>query len=292
MNFRLAILVLMFLIVKSTPVFAQTSAPADPAPVVASPSPTAAPVAVVVPAESIISAPLADAVTKQVAGAETSRGSPLGDYDVVTRDDTSDVTAFDFMNIGPNRVVPVAQKDIGVGPARMYNFVFPDRARQDIHLEVTDIPNDTLSQNMESYIYFFPRVNVPAISWPTATSPNQAVVVTLPTGEVVNFDPSTKMMSGGVMSELTPLDLSPVVANRKFAQFAYTGTGVTLKVDARGRDPRLNNIATLQKGSQTCKIPTKLLFDQDPSSDVQFLFAKDEDFNAFLLKQCHMSFLP
>ncbi len=243
------------------------------------------------PPEAEVRSPLMDAVTHSVAGDTSSQGAQAGDYELTVQDADKQVVGFNFTNTGGNRVVPPKERGIGMGPDRQFSFVFPRGARQDIHLELTDIPNEFLSQMMESYFYFFPRTNLPAIIWPAADASDQTVQVILPTGEMVKFDPVSKQMTGGVLAETAPIDLNPNRFNRKFAAIAYSGTGVVVRVDTRGADPRLGTVATVQKGAQTCKVPSKLLFNQDPESDVEFLFATDADFNAFLIKQCKMSFL-
>src|SRR5437667_1143287 len=67
-----------------------------------------------------------------------------------------------------------------------------------------------LSELMNSVMYFFPRTYVPAIR-----KGGERVVVTLPTGEEIEFDSKTNEIVGGVFSE-EPVDLNPDKHARKF----------------------------------------------------------------------------
>ena len=95
-----------------------------------------------------------------------------------------------------------------------------------------------------SKFYFFPRVVVPH----SELSANESqIIVTLPTNEKVYFDAKTKEIVGGVLEE-GPIDLSPSRFNRKFPNIKYTGSGIVLRVNARGRDPRLGQFNNAKIG--------------------------------------------
>ena len=239
--------------------------------------------------EAKITVPDMDVVGESTAGDTTTRGPKTGDYEIKTLDGTArKVVGFSFVNHGPNRVMPVAEREIGAGPDRDFEMEFRNRARQDIQFHVTDIPTEYLSERMESYFYFFPRLNLPAIQWTAADAKTFTVV--LPTGEPVVFDAASKEIVGGVLSETSPIDLGPDRFKRKFAGISYSGTGLYFRVDRRGNDPRLGTVATVYQGQKTCKIPSSLLFNQGEHSHVEFLFATDAEFNALLKKKCQMSF--
>ena len=195
------------------------------------------------------------------------------------------VAGFSFDNVGPNAMVPIHSTDFGSGPDREFNFNFRNRARQDIYLAVTDTPNEYLSQRMESYFYFFPRKNLPAIE-AIGTGAGAELKVTLPTGEEVVFNRNTFEILRGALQETAPIDLGPDRFSRKFAGLRYTGTGVVIRVDKRGADPRLGTIATVTFGRKTCKIPSSLLFNQRQDSDVEFLFSDDREVSALLNRKC------
>lgn len=257
---------LVFLSLSFHPVFAQTTPP-----------------------ESIISPPARDTILPHVPGSSLTISS-IGNYDLSINETTREVIGFDLYNHGANRIIP-KESEIGMGPDRQYSFSFQDRARQDIILMVSDSPSEYLSHRMESYFYFFPRVNLPAIQWDETDPTKPNATVTLPTGEPVTFNGKTMEVIGGVLEELAPIDLNPDRFKRKFAQIRYQGQGLMIRVDRRGADPRLGTTATLTLGSKTCKLPSALLFNQDPQSQVEFLFPTDEEFNSFVKKKCGFGFL-
>ena len=156
-------------------------------------------------------------------------------------------------------------------------------------MTIVDVPTELLSHHMNSYFYFFPRRVLPAIQWPHDGSTTFKVV--LPTTETVEFSTLSGQITGGVLKETAPIDLGPDRFKRKFAGIQYTGTGVYIRVDKRGADPRLGTTATVYQGSKTCKVASAKLFDQNEESSVLFQFATDEAFNEFLKKTCKMTFM-
>jgi hypothetical protein len=239
--------------------------------------------------ESIISAPERDSFTPSIAGDTFDRSSSTGGYMVSIHEKTNRVVGFTLFNEGPNSIIP-HRGEIGEGPDREYGFHFQDRARQNIYINITDSPTAFLSHRMESFLYFFPRTYLPAIT-SSQTQGSKILTVTLPTGETVQFNGDTREVVGGVIQELAPIDLGPDRFKRKFAQFQYHGTGVMIRVDRRGADPRLGTIATVTQGQKICKIPSSLLFNQDERSEVEFLYPSDAGFNELLKKKCGFSFL-
>jgi hypothetical protein len=133
---------------------------------------------------------------------------------------------------------------------------------------------------MESYFVFFPRKVVPAIE-----SIDDKFIVTLTTEEKIEFDRTTKEIVGGVLTENAPIDLGPDRFKRKFASLSYIGSGLMIRVNKRGADPRLGSqIAEISKLGKVCKVPVNKLWDQ--TEKVNFLFPTDESFNQFLKIQC------
>lgn len=240
--------------------------------------------------EAEINPPEVDLASPKVEATDYSRGSDQGNYDVRYANTTNKVVGFGFSNNGPNPVVPVATRGIGLGPSREFNFRFSERARQDIMISITDAPTEFFSHFMESYFYFFPRKVLPALQWP-ADPAIKTFTVILPTNEAVTFDKESHQMVDGVLKEKGPIDLGPDRFKRKFANIAYTGTGVYVRVDKRGNDPRFGTTATITQGAKTCKVPSTKLFDQNPQGAALFQFPTDEGFNEFLKKTCKMSFL-
>jgi hypothetical protein len=207
------------------------------------------------------------------------------------------IVGFEFSNRGGNRVLPY-RYDIekALFFTRDFQFHFDDAARQDIHLFVSDWSPSRdkqfrLSELMNSVMLFFPRNYLPAIA-----SFDERTVLTLPTGEGVEFDSQTHEVLGGVFSE-EQVDLNPDKAARKFAGINYIGKGVVVRANARGRDPRFGTTATINVGSpdsdcagagcnSQCVIPSKELWDQNQKGAVRFKFSTDEEFDQFLLSRC------
>lgn len=205
------------------------------------------------------------------------------------------IVGFDFSNRGGNRILPPRRNiEKNLVFTRDFQFRFDERARQNIHLFVTDwAPSRDgqfrLSELMNSVMYFFPRNYVPAI-----VSAEGRSIVTLPTGEVVEFDAKTYEVSGGVFSE-GPVDLNPNKAARKFPAVNYTGKGVVVRASARGNDPRLGTTATITAGSPAsncnkgmrcnrCQVPSKELWEQE--GGVRFKFPTDREFDRYLVSRC------
>lgn len=249
--------------------------------------------------ESLIAAPIVDLASAQlkydtvVFGRTSDAPSPSGWQYRVNRN--NQVVGFEFSNRGGNRILP-NRYDISKNLlfTRDFQFRFDDRARQDIHLAVTDWPPSAdrqfrLSDLMNSIMHFFPRNYLPAIA-----SLDGKYLVTLPTGEQIQFDALTHEILGGVLSEV-PVDLTPNRAARKFPGVNYSGKGVVVRVNARGADPRLGTTATIMTGSppadcpkgkkcDQCQVPSRELWSQ--SGAVRFKFPTDAEFDQYLRSRC------
>jgi hypothetical protein len=211
------------------------------------------------------------------------------------KDRQSRIVGFELSNRGGNPILP-PRHDIGRNLffTRDFQFRFDDRARQDIHLVISDWPPSKdrqfrLSELMNSVLHFFPRRYLPAI-----LRSNGRTLVTLPTGEQVEFDANTHEIVGGVFSE-APVDLNADRAARKFPAVAYLGQGLLVRADARGKDPRIGNMAVIttgappsncqgESGCNQCRVPSQELWQQDGA--VRFRFSSDSDFHRYLLARC------
>jgi hypothetical protein len=205
------------------------------------------------------------------------------------------IVGFEFSNHGGNRILP-QRYDIRKNLlfTRDFQFRFDDRARQDIHLAITDwVPSADhqfrLSELMNSVMHFFPRNYLPAI-----TSLDGRYLVTLPTGELIQFDARTREIVSGVLSE-APVDLTPNRGARKFPRVGYGGKGVVVRANARGADPRIGTMATITTGSPAadcakdkkcdrCQVPSRELWTQNGA--VRFKFSTDADFDRYLRARC------
>ena len=114
----------------------------------------------------------------------------------------SQIVGFEFSNHGGNQILPPrydSSKDQLY--TRDFQFRFDDRARQDVHLSITDWVASRnkqfrLSELMNSIMLFFPRNYLPAV-----VTVGDRNILTLPTGEEVEFNAATHEVSGGVFSE-------------------------------------------------------------------------------------------
>ncbi len=211
------------------------------------------------------------------------------------RTNMGQIVGFEFSNHGGNPILP-PRRDISKNQffGRDFQFRFDDRARQDIYLMVTDwAPSRDrqfrLSELMYTLMHFFPRSYLPAI-----VSFNGRTLITLPTGEEVEFNPQTHEILAGVLSE-APVDLNPDRNARRFPAIAYNGKGVVVRAHSRGADPRIATTATISTGSplpacnkgsacQQCRLPARELWEQ--SAAMRFKFATDQEFDRFLLARC------
>jgi hypothetical protein len=282
---------------------AEAQAPSDPDPesaaeiaAAASPQSAARTLKEIFP-ESHLAAPIQD-----FAGAATkydtrvfSRdlGAPLALAWQYREDPHGMIVGFDFSNRGGNRILPERYNiDKNLFFTRDFQFRFDDRARQDIYLSVTDWAASRdrqfrLSELMNTVMHFFPRKYVPAIAVAGGRS-----IVTLPTGEQVEFDAETHEVVGGAFAE-APVDLNPDRAKRRFAAVDYVGTGLVVRADARGSDPRLGASATIAVSEpgcagegckKVCRVASTELWDQKGA--VRFKFATDEEFDRYLQSRC------
>ena len=204
------------------------------------------------------------------------------------------IVGFEFSNHGGNSIL-TPRRDATKNQffTRDFQFRFDDRARQDIHLLISDwvASRDRafrLSSLMHSLMHFFPRSYLPAI-----VNTGDSNIVTLPTGEEIEFNAVTKEIRGGVLAE-SPVDLSPD-RDRKYPAVTYQGQGVLVRADARGADPRIGTIATISAGispstcdkpggCRQCEVPSKELWDQ--SGAVRFKFISDQEFDRYIIARC------
>jgi hypothetical protein len=240
--------------------------------------------------ESLLGAPERDPVSPEVTYAtvllDRSADTPLFLGWQYRKDPQEKIVGFEFSNRGGNRIIP-HRYDIekNLFFSRDFQFRFDDRARQNIHLFVTDwAPSRDrqfrLSELMHSIMHFFPRNYLPAIY-----SVGARTIVTLPTGEEVEFNAETHEILGGAFSE-TPVDLNPDKTSRKFAGIHYNGRGLVVRANARGVDPRLGTTATITTGSKgvQCQVPSREMWEQNGA--VRFRFPTDEEFDRYLLSRC------
>lgn len=249
--------------------------------------------------ESALAAPDKDGASRNIAyDTQVSARAPDNRKDAgwhYRRNRQGNIVGFEFSNTGGNSILP-SRRDAAKNQffTRDFQFRFDERARQDIHLLITDwvASRDRqfrLSELMTSLMHFFPRTTLPAI-----VNFGDRNIVTLPTGEEVTFDAATHEIRGGVLAE-TPVDLNPDRSARKFPGIEYTGKGVIVRANARGTDPRIGTMAVISSGALAvacapgtdcgqCRVPSRELWEQ--SGAVRFKFSIDKEFDRFLTARC------
>jgi hypothetical protein len=245
--------------------------------------------------ESLLGPPDIDTASPRVVYDSVVLGRPLEAGWHYRENSRHQIVGFEFSNRGGNSVLPRRYEiEKNLFFTRDFQFRFDDRARQDIHFFIADwAPSRDrqfkLSELMNSVMHFFPRDYLPAI-----VSSGERTIVTLPTGETVEFDASTHEILGGAFSEM-PVDLNPDKTTRKFAGIDYVGKGVLVRANSRGKDPRLGTVATITTGSpapdcgqmpgcRQCQVPSKELWEQTGAT--RFRFATDLEFDRYLLARC------
>jgi hypothetical protein len=284
--------------------------PAPEAPMPATPAEPAKPPAIPPPVigkppidrslpEAIIAAPAKDLASRKIEYGTMISGrtanAQLKTGWQYRRTRQGQIVGFEFSNHGGNPILG-PRRDAAKNQffTRDFQFRFDDRARQDIHLMISDwVPSRDrvfrLSELMNSLMHFFPRSYLPAIA-----NAGDKDIVTLPTGEEVEFNAVTKEVLAGALKEL-PVDLTPDRGGRKYPGVNYQGQGVLVRADARGADPRLGKSAIISTGTpppdcdkpdgcRQCEVPSKELWDQ--SGAVRFKFQTDQEFDRYLTTRC------
>lgn len=188
---------------------------------------------------------------------------------------------FELRMRGPNEIAgdPIDPREY---TERQWRFVTNDNSKRESYLWITDdAGSGYLSQLMESIILIVPRKMKQ-----TVEVVNGDLHVTLPTGEKVIYDKQTRKVKGGVLTE-GKIDLNPDRFKRKFAPISYSGTGISIRVDKRGEDPRLiPGKAVVTQNGKTCSVPARDLW----TSDADFKYADDEKLVAYLNSKCGKKF--
>lgn len=189
-------------------------------------------------------------------------------------------TGFSFRSIGPNEIAgpPIDPSEKTV---REWRFLNEDGSRRETYLWIQDdAGSGYLSQLMESVILIIPRKMKPAVE-----TVGDELHVTLTTGEKVIYDKETRLIKGGVLKE-GKIDLNPDRFKRKFAPITYSGTGISIRVDKRGEDPRqIPGNATITQNGKTCSVPAPQLW-----KNAEFRFANDKALVDFLNSKCKSKF--
>jgi len=183
-------------------------------------------------------------------------------------DGSERVVGFALTDKGSKRINPRGLK--GSGAKREFLFQFPDRAREETALLVSDdvrLSKRYSHDNMFREIHFFPRRQLP-----TLQRNGKRFEVHLPTGEPVLFDASTAEVVGGVLAE-KPIDFNRNRHARKNPRISYKGKGLMITVAQRGEAPRRAKVWGRKKRAEiryparyakACYMSPALLWDQRP----------------------------
>lgn len=208
------------------------------------------------------------------------------------------MVGFSMTNRGSERINPAGRQRKGA--MRIFTFLFPDRARENIYLTINDDVNISgrFSQdNMFRELHFFPRLQLPTIE---KLGDGQVLRVTLPTGEPVLFDAATKEISGGVLNE-APMDFNRNRFARANPRIDYQGDNLMITVAQRGEAPRRAQIWGQTKFAEVnypakyrkpCRISPGKIWDQRPKkgdSDptLTMLYPTDAELFKTIERQCH-----
>ena len=207
------------------------------------------------------------------------------------------VVGFSLRNEGSPKINPVGLQKKGA--IRQYTFLFPDRARENVHLSINDdvkLSGRFSHDNMFRELHFFPRKELPSLK---VLDDERKLQVTLPTGEPVLFDLDTLEVAGGVLAE-APIDFNRSRHQRKNPVVNYRGDFLAISVEQRGEAPRRakvwgqNKLASVYYPSRyprACRLSPKYIWDQNPKPGdneptLHMLHATDDTLFAAIEKQC------
>jgi hypothetical protein len=179
------------------------------------------------------------------------------------------VIGFTLTNRGSEHVNP---RGLQGAAKRTFDFLFADRAREDIHLLVNDdvdISGRYSHDNMFRELHFFPRNQLPSVA---RTSDGKRLKVTLPTGEAVFFDAWSKEIVSGVLKE-SPIDFTRNRHERRNPAINYQGKHLLITVAQRGEAARrakvwgstkFAEVHYPAKYARACRLSPALIWDQSP----------------------------
>lgn len=207
------------------------------------------------------------------------------------------VLGFQLTDTGSRRINPAGLRK--PGPTREYLFSFPDRARQEIHLLITDnvaISGRYSHDNMFREMEFFPRIYLPTFQ---RSADGKQITVLLPTGEEVHFSASERVITGGVLSD-QPIDMNRSRHQRHHPRVQYRGDFLAITSAQRGDSPRnarvwgqqrYAEIVYPKKYRKPCRVPRGRIWDQRPlpgdrDPRLDMLFKTDKQLFDFVEQAC------
>lgn len=180
------------------------------------------------------------------------------------------IVGFSFKNTGSPKINPRGMRKSG--PHREYQFLFADRATENIHLAINDdvkLSGRFSHDNMFRELHFFPRRQLPAL---TVDHARRQLKITLPTGEPVYFDQDTKELTAGVLVE-SPIDFNRSRHQRRNPDIRYRGDYLAVTVAQRGEAARRDRVWGQKKFAEAhfparypraCRLSPGQIWDQRP----------------------------
>lgn len=242
--------------------------------------------------ENMNVAPFREVPGKRSSVGYTSRNAESNYYYGKTRD--GKVEAFQIKNDGKGSTNIISKP--GESIDRTFGFEFPDRARSDMKLVISDAPDEKTSHTSYRIMAFFPRLVLPSIE-----KVGEELVVTLPTKEVVKYNAVTKEIVDGALKEGKMVQNghpSPV-------NVSYTGSGVVITANKAGdlpygdielkngnAAPSVSTATVSKKGHKDCQIPSKDIWYNDKEKDHVLIkpeFQTDAGLDTFIQKKCGFS---
>jgi hypothetical protein len=228
------------------------------------------------------------------------RSAPRPDYPTIIEieklcnqtvyiDEHENVVGFEFVNATNNRVNP---RTAEYGSERSYNFHYPLRHSQNMHISITEnagIAGSMSHDLLESTIVLLPRKVIPSME---VLQIGERTIrrILLPTSETIDVDAGTGEIISGVITE-APMDMNPSRHARRFAGLTYNGRGLMIRVDRRAGTPehiytqsfnqneRIKE-ATLTYRGRTCYVAKDLIWANatNPDLGAYVLHATDQEF--------------
>jgi hypothetical protein len=246
-----------------------------------------------------VAAPERDAIREGFRYDRAIRPTPVPGlrYFFYEPDGREAVVGFALQNTGSPTINPKGLRK--TGPRREFAFLFADRARENIHLEINDdvkLSGRFSHDNMFREWLFFPRTVLPRLQVDQATG---VIEVTLPTGEAVRFDLASKEIVGGVLSE-SPVDFNRSRHQRNNPRVRYQGDYLAITVAQRGEAPRRATVWGQTKFAEVyypamyprpCRLSPRLLWDQaakpgDTDPKLNMLHVDDDRLFRLVERRC------
>lgn len=182
----------------------------------------------------------------------------------------------------PNLKVQSRYPD-GSPPARSFSVHSKKREINETYLFIEELAGGPDSHDMKSFMFLLPRSVAPSLRKSEAGH-----ILTLPTGETVNLDKDSNMITGGAMTE-GPLDLTTDRFRRKPPNIHYTGKGISIRLDHRFEHPLTHSAtATVTQNGRTCTVPRSALF----NSSGKLITNSDAELVTALNGQCRSTGSP